>query len=90
MDRGVLVPEMTATRTETLRQSDRVSFRMPLEASWLDPGGVVRKHPAQTLLVSRNGGVLRMQEMLAAGQEVTLKRPAEGDAHKTARARVVA
>jgi hypothetical protein len=90
LDRGVLFPEMTVTRTETLRQSDRVSLRMPLEASWLDPGGVVRKHPAQTLLVSRNGGVLRMQELLAAGQEITLKRPTEGDTHKTARARVVA
>src|ERR1043166_10144344 len=81
---------MTATRTETLRQSDRVTFRMPVEASWLDGGGVVRKQDAQTLLVSRNGGVLRLQELLAAGQEITLRRPTEGDRSKTVRARVVA
>jgi len=81
---------MTATRTETLRQSDRVNFRMPVEASWLDSGGVVRKHAAQTLLVSRNGGVLRLQELLGPGQEITLKRPTEGDGSKTVRARVVA
>src|ERR1044072_9395432 len=81
---------MTATRTETLRQSDRVPFRMPVEASWLDSGGVVRKQHAQTLLVSRNGGVLRLQELLAAGQEITLIRPTEGDGSKTVRARVAA
>jgi len=81
---------MTATRTETLRQSDRVTFRLPVEASWLDSGGVVRKQAAQTLLVSRNGGVLRLQELLGAGQEITLKRPSEGDGSKTVRARVVA
>jgi hypothetical protein len=89
-EKGVLIRDMTASRTERVRQSDRVALRLPLEASWLDPGGVVRKHPAQTLLVSRNGGVLRMQELLAAGQEVTLQRPLEGDISKTARARVVA
>jgi hypothetical protein len=89
-DPAVLAPHMTATRTERLRQSDRVTFRMPVEASWLDPGGVVRKQSAQTLLVSRNGGVLRLQELLAAGQEVTLKRQLDGDQAKTARARVVA
>lgn len=81
---------MTATHTAILRQSDRVNFRMPVEASWLDSGGVVRKQAAQTLLVSRNGGVLRLQELLAAGQEITLKRPTEGDGSKTVRARVVA
>jgi PilZ domain len=80
----------TTTRTEGLRQSDRVTFRMPLEASWLDAGGVVRRQVAQTLLVSRNGGVLRVEEPLLAGQEVTLRRPLEGDGIKSARARVVA
>ena len=81
---------MTATHTATLRQSDRVTFRMPVEASWLDSGGVVRKQAARTLLVSRNGGVLCLQELLAAGQEITLRRPTEGDGSKTVRARVVA
>jgi len=72
------------------RQSDRVNFRMPLEASWFGSGGLTVKHTAQTLLVSRNGGVLCIQEKLAAGQEITLRRQQEGDMSKTARARVVA
>jgi hypothetical protein len=63
---------------------------MPLEASWLAGNGVVVKEPAQTLLISRNGGVVRLSEKLRPGQELTLKRQLEGDMSKTARARVVA
>jgi len=72
------------------RQSDRVNFRMPVEASWLATGGIAMKQTAQTLLVSRNGGVLRLSEKLSAGQEVTLRRQQEGDEWKSARARIVA
>jgi len=78
------------TRTESVRQSDRIAFRMPLEASWLDSAGVVTKQMAQTLLISRNGGVIRIAEKLLQGQELTLKRQLEGDQIKSARARVVA
>ena len=81
---------MNATRTEALRQSDRITLRMPVEASWVGDGGIVRRLAAQTLLVSRNGGVLRLKEMLLAGQELTLKRKLRGDGVKTARVRVVA
>jgi hypothetical protein len=81
---------MTTVRTEALRQSDRVTLRMPLEASWVDGTGMVRRFAAQTLLVSRNGGVLRMQDAFSAGQELTLKRSLEGDCVKTVRARIVA
>ena len=81
---------MTTTRTETVRQSDRVAFRMPIEAAWYSLGGVLEKHPAQTMLISRNGGVIRLPERLQQGQEITLKRQLEGDLTKTARARVVA
>lgn len=81
---------MTTTRTEGLRQSDRVAFRMSVEASWFSSGGVAVKQMAQTLLVSRNGGVLRLPEKLLQGQELTLKRKLEGDHTKTARARIVA
>lgn len=81
---------MTTVRSETVRQSDRVTLRLPLDVSWVDNGGVVRRLPAQTLLVSRNGGVLRLQDAFSAGQELTLKRALEGDATKTVRARVVA
>ena len=77
-------------RSEGLRQSDRISFRMPVEASWFTDGGMAAKQVAQTLLVSRNGGVLKVTERLSAGQEITLKRQREGDEYKTARARVMA
>src|SRR5580692_2324911 len=62
-------------RPEGLRQSDRVSFRMPVEASWNGNGGVEVKQSAETLF---------------AGQEITLRRQREGDNWKIARARVVA
>jgi PilZ domain-containing protein len=81
---------MTTVRTEALRQSDRITLRLPLEASWVDGSGMIRRLPAQTLLVSRNGGVLRLQDAFSAGQELTLKRPLEGDAVKTVRARILA
>ena len=76
--------------TEANRQSDRVSLRMHVQASWLTSGGVVVTEDAQTLLVSRNGGVLRLAEHLSTGQEITLRRELEGDGSKTARVRVVA
>jgi hypothetical protein len=75
--------------SDGLRQSDRVSFRMPVEVSWIAAAGAATKHIAETLLVSRNGGVLRLDQKLTAGQELTLRR-SEGDLVKTARARVVA
>ena len=77
-------------RSEGLRQSDRVSFRMPVEASWFTSTGMAAKQFAQTLLVSRNGGVLKVAERLTVGQELTLKRQCEDEQSKTARARVVA
>ena len=57
-------------RGDGLRQSDRVSFRMPVEASWTTSDGTAVKHIAETLLVSRNGGVLRMEEKLTAGKKL--------------------
>jgi len=81
---------MTTTRTESVRQSDRVAFRMPVEASWFGSGGVLGKQMAQTLLVSRNGGVIRIAEKLLQGQELTLRRQLDGDQIKSVRARIVA
>lgn len=81
---------MTTTRTEMVRQSDRVAFRMPIEASWYGTSGVLERHAAQTMLISRNGGVIRLEERLQQNQEITLKRALEGDMTKTARARIVA
>src|SRR5260370_27767253 len=74
---------------EGLRRSDRISFRMPVEASWFAAGGVAVKQTAQTLLVSRNGGVLCLAEKVSPGQELTLRRQ-NGDDWKMARARVLA
>ena len=78
------------TLSEGLRQSDRVRFRMPLEVSLVTPAGVTLTQTAETLLVSRNGGVLRLTEKLFMGQELHLRRNLEGDTWKNTRARVVA
>ncbi len=78
------------TLSDGLRQSDRVRFRMPVEVSWLTSAGVTVAHNAETLLVSRNGGVLRLAEKLSMGQELHLRRDLEGDNWKKTRARVVA
>jgi hypothetical protein len=76
-------------RSDGLRQSDRVRFRMPVEASWTKSDGATVKQIAETMLVSRNGGVLRLEEKLTEGQELTLRRM-EGALEKTTRARVMA
>jgi PilZ domain len=78
------------TQSDGLRQSDRVSFRMPVEASWVNLSGAPVNHTAETLLVSRNGGVLRLPEKLATGQELNLRRSQDGELWKSTRARVVA
>lgn len=87
---GTPVSMINETLTsDGLRQSDRVSFRMPVEVSWALGGGAELRRVAETMLVSRNGGVLRLNEKLAAGQEITVRRM-EGDIVRTARARVMA
>ena len=73
-----------------LRLSDRVSLRMPLEASWTTSTNAIAKHIAETLFVSRNGGVLRLDAKLLPGQELHLRRSQDGDQWKSVRARVVA
>src|SRR5258707_1312668 len=78
------------TISDGLRQSDRVTLCMPVEASWVTGTGATFKQTAETLLVSRNGGVLRLTEKLAMGQELHLRRQREGDNWKRTRARVVA
>jgi hypothetical protein len=77
-------------RTEGIRQSDRVTLRLQVEASWFGDGGTAVKQSAETLLVSRNGGVIRLQDKLPTGQELALQRKMEGDQVKSARARIVA
>jgi len=76
--------------SDGVRQSDRVNLRMQVDASWFGTSGIAFKQPAETLLVSRNGGVIRLQEKLFAGQELTLNRKADGDQAKSVRARIVA
>jgi hypothetical protein len=76
--------------SDGLRQSDRVSFRIPVEVSWVSGASAPATHTAETLLVSRNGGVLRLTEKLAIGQDLHLRRHQDGDHWKTTRARVVA
>ncbi len=79
-----------STLSDGLRQSDRVSFRMPVEASWVSLDGQTLTQTAETMLVSRNGGVLRLTEKLSMGHELHLRRHLDGDLWKNARARVVA
>ena len=87
MNSSLMVNE--TIRSDGLRQSDRVRFRMPVELSWTAADGTAIRQVAETMLVSRNGGVLRLDEKLSSGQEVTMRRM-EGDVVKAARARVMA
>src|ERR1700739_2053253 len=75
---------------EGIRQSDRITLQMQVEASWAGANGMEGRESAQTLLVSRNGGVIRLKEKLFPGKEPTLHRKRDGDQKKTARARIVA
>jgi hypothetical protein len=75
---------------EGTRQSDRVTLHLQIDASWLNSAGTKFRQTAQTLLVSRNGGVIRLREKLFPNQELTLHRKLEGDQTKTVRARIVA
>jgi hypothetical protein len=77
-------------RTERMRQSDRVSMQLQVETSWTDDHGTAMQRSAQTLLVSRNGGVIRLAEKIYPGQEITLQRKLEGDQTRSARARIMA
>jgi hypothetical protein len=79
-----------STLSDGLRQSDRVAFRMPVEASWSTVEGTAFTQTAETLLVSRNGGVLRLTDKLQAGQELHLRRHLDGDHWRNTRARVMA
>src|SRR5260370_14866872 len=78
------------TESDGVRQGDRVRFGMRVGASWYSPAGHAVKQNAETLLVSRNGGVLRLTEKLSTGQELHLRRTLDGDHTKSTRARVVA
>jgi PilZ domain len=77
-------------RTERMRQSDRVSLQLQVEASWTDGACAPIRQLAQTLLISRNGGVIRLSEKIFPGQEITLHRKLDGDQVKAARARIMA
>jgi hypothetical protein len=77
-------------RTEGTRQSDRVTLRLQVDAAWYATNGTAIRQAAETLLVSRNGGVLRLKEKLFPGQDLTLHRTIDGDDTRSARARIVA
>jgi hypothetical protein len=75
---------------DRIRQSDRVTLQLQVEASWVDNTGAPIRQPAQTILISRNGGVIRVAEKIFPGQEISLHRKLEGDQTKAARARIMA
>src|SRR2546427_12271037 len=76
-----------STLSDGLRQSDRVSFRMPVEAWWVSLDGQTLTQTAETMLVSRSGGVLRLTEKLSMGHELHLRRNLDGDIWQNARDR---
>src|SRR2546430_1849119 len=51
------------TLSDGLRQSDRVSFRMSVEASWVSLAGTTLTQAAETLLVSRNERQVKPSEV---------------------------
>jgi hypothetical protein len=63
---------------------------MQVNVAWSDPDGAAANRVGHTLLVSRNGGVIRLDEKIYPGQEVTLQRALEGDQTKSVRARIMA
>jgi hypothetical protein len=73
-----------------VRQSDRVSFTLALEAIGSDANGQDFVVQAHTILVSRNGAVLLLKAQLAAGQELVLRRKDRSNQLRAARAQVVA
>src|SRR5207302_11365424 len=75
------------TLSDGLRQSDRVRFRMSVEASWVSSAGATFTQNAETLLVSRNGGVLRLTEKLSMAQYLHLRSSIDGDQWKNTSAR---
>jgi len=77
--------------SDGIRQSDRITLQLQVDASWSANGhSAETRQAAKTLMVSRNGGVICLPEKLFPGQEITLHRKLEGDQVKTARARIVA
>lgn len=82
--------DKTIVCAEGTRQSDRITLQLQVEASWFDSSGGCVKQSAQTLLVSRNGGVVRLQEKFFPGQDLTLTRKMEGGQSKSVRARIMA
>ncbi|HXN23303.1 MAG TPA: PilZ domain-containing protein [Candidatus Dormibacteraeota bacterium] len=73
-----------------VRQSDRVSFTLALEAIGSDASGQDFIAPAHTILVSRNGAVLLLKTKLAAGQELLLRRKDRSNQLRAGRAQVIA
>lgn len=79
----VVIPK---TQLNELRQSDRVRFRIPVEVSWTGADDVARNCSAHTLLVSRNGGILKVAQKLPVGQGIILRRRQDGNVWKSTRA----
>src|SRR5258707_12624860 len=83
LKRAVFPARIEAMRSEGLRQSDRINFRMRVEATWFAAGGVAVKQTAQTLLVSRNGGVLCLAAKGVPGQGLALRQLNSDGSQKT-------
>lgn len=82
--------DITSAAANGVRQSDRVTFTLALEAIGSDASGQDFVVSAHTILVSRNGAVLLLKASLAAGQELVLRRKDRTNQLRAARALVVA
>ncbi|HYA96757.1 MAG TPA: hypothetical protein VEH49_01580, partial [Methylomirabilota bacterium] len=78
------------TRTEGVRQSDRVQVRVPVEVSWENASGETVAQSVETLLISRSGAVFKLAEKLEGGHLLSLRRSLAQHESKTVRAVVVA
>jgi hypothetical protein len=67
---------------EGTRRSDRVCLTLLLEAEGVDSEGQPFTEPAHTMLISRHGGVVVLNRLLEAGQEVQVRRKAPHESHR--------
>ncbi len=71
------------------RRSDRVCLTLFLEVEGTDGAGQTFMEPARTLLISRHGGVVVLNRILRADQEIQIRRKSSHEAHRKGPVRVI-
>lgn len=70
------------------RRTDRVCISLHLQAEGTDAEGKVFEQHARTLLINRNGGVIVLDRVLNPNQQISLRRQASDQAHRSGQARI--